>query len=273
MLRLTPPVFTILRHLIEEATGIRYELDDIDLVLEKIRPRLEEHELDSVLDYYYFLRYDAGGAAEIEKLTELLVVNETYFYRERAQLDTLVSEILPPCVARSPRRRARVWSAACSTGEEPLTLAMMLADAGMLEAVDILATDLSRRVLAKAAEGVYGGRSFRSLPPSAEKYFAPREGTTKSVRADLRAAIRWERLNLLDEPAVLAAGHFDAILCRNVLIYFADPTVQSVAHSLTRALAPGGVLLIGASESLLRFGTELECSELGGAFFYRKPLG
>ena len=267
-LPITPQVFAILSSYIEEHTGIHYDLDEMGLLADKISARATEAQFESLLDYYYFLRYDAAGPAELDSLIDAVVVNETYFFRETEQLKALLDIVLQPLLKTGAR--PRIWCAAAATGEEPLTLAMMLDERGLLPRVEIVASDISVRALARAREGQYGARSMRSLPAGVEGRWLAVEGARAEVRADLRRAVDWRRVNLVDPPAVAALGVFDAIICRNVLIYFDERTTRGVVGRLGDALRPGGHLLVGASESLLRFGTRLSCEERGGAFFYRK---
>jgi len=272
-LPLSPPVFSILSGLIEARAGLHYAPADQGLLAEKVSERALEAGFDSLLDYYYFLRYDPAGPAALDALIEALTVHETYFFREHEQLRALVDGVI------APRLRAgqplRVWSAACSTGEEPLTLAMMLAERGLAVGkggVELVASDISQRVLERAQRGEFTRRSLRALPPGVDGRFldvAP-GGERATVRPELRETVRWQRVNLVDAAQVEALGGFDVILCRNVMIYFSDETARRVVESLTRALRPGGHLLVGTSESLLRFGTQLQCEEKGGAFFYTK---
>ncbi len=167
-----------------------------------------------------------------------------------------------------------MWCAACSTGEEPHTIAMMLDERGLLGRVEIVASDISARVLAKARKGTYSGRSLRALgDASRARHFVELGDGTVRVHDHVLAAIRWEQVNLLDAARVEALGVFDAILCRNALIYFRDAGVLRVVERFAASLRPGGVLLVGASESLLRYGTIFECEERGGAFFYRMGEG
>lgn len=266
-LPLSSAVFTILSGLIEERLGIFFSPQDADILAEKASPRALECGFDSLLDYYYYLRYDAGAAEELERLAEALVVNETYIGRELDQLTALVDLLLPPILAE--RDKVRIWSAACSTGEEPFTLAGMLHDRGLLPRVELLASDLSQRVLTIAKNGRFSGRSLRALPPAAEGWLE-RDGTAARAKPELLRAVHFRQLNLSDRQAVQRMGKVDVVLCRNVLIYFRDSMVKSVVDSLASTLLPGGYLLIGASESLLRFGSPLHCEEHGGAFFYRK---
>lgn len=266
-----PQVMAILARLVEERVGLHYGPDDWALLADKITPRAVDAGFDSLLDYYYFLRYDPGGEAEFEALLENLVVRETYFFREADQLRILADELVPGLIAAG--LRPRIWSAACSTGEEPLTVAMLLQDRGLLEHVDLVASDISPQALEHARAGRFGSRSLRALPPGVEGRWIEVRSERAAVRRDLIEAIQWRRVNLLDTEAVEALGLFDAVVCRNVLIYFNDVTIRRVVDNLARALRPGGRLLVGASESLLRFGTALQCEERRGVFFYTKVGG
>ena len=269
-LPLSAPVFTILGALIEERAGLHYRADDLELLRDKISSRAELMGFDSLLDYYYFLRYDAGGSAELDALVEALVVHETYFFREADQLRVLFSSLL----ARRFTQEApvRIWCAASATGEEAYTMAMMLADAGLLSRTRIVASDISERALAKAKSCEFSPRSVRMLPPGGEPRWIRRDGDRVRVDRALCDAIEWRRVNLIDAAAVTALGPFDAVVARNVLIYFSDQTVRQVVAGLGNALLPGGLLLVGASESLLRYGTALACEEHGSAFFYRRVV-
>jgi chemotaxis protein methyltransferase CheR len=267
-LPLSPQVFVILAALIEQRAGLHYEPADRELLADKVSAKALEAGFESLLDYYYFLRYDPAGEAGLESLVDTLLVHETYFFRDPLPLEVLSDE-----VARAVRagRRPRIWCAACSTGEEPLTLAMMLHQRGVLGGVSLLATDYSQRVLERARLGEHNLRSMRALPAGIEGRYLEVVNGRPVVRSELLVAVEWRRLNLMDADAIAALGTFEAILCRNVLIYFKDETARRVVDSLTRALAPGGTLLVGTSESLLRFGTALLCEERGGAFFYTRP--
>lgn len=267
-LELTPQLFAIFSGLVETACGLHYGPQDRDLFGTKLAAYAVELGYDSLLDFYYRLRYDDPDKVELQRLAESLVVHETYFFRELEPLRQLATYYLPEVIAR--RGRARVWSAACATGEEPLTLAMLLDSSGILDRVEIIASDLSEAAVAKARSGKHGRRSLRDDPPPDLARYVDRGTTAVAVTSRLSAAIQWRTLNLLDDPAIEALGTFDAILCRNVLIYFRDEQVVRVVGRLSRSLAPGGVLAVGVSESLLRFGTSLVCEERGNAFFYRR---
>lgn len=266
-LPLPPAVFSILSGLIEEQLGLFFSEADAPILADKVTPRAIELGFDSLLDYYYYLRYDAGAARELEQLADALVVNETYIGRELSQLTVLVDTLLPRLLTGRPR--VRIWSAACSTGEEPITLAGLLDDHGLLPQVELIASDVSERALTRARAGEFSGRALRSPPPAAQRWLNF-SGATARARPDLLQSVSFRRINLNDREAVQRVGPVDVIICRNVLIYFRDSRIRHVVQSLCDALEPGGYLLVGASESLLRFGGAFRCEEHGGAFFYRK---
>jgi chemotaxis protein methyltransferase CheR len=265
----SPAIFSILSSLVEERTGLHYGANERELFFERVQGRALEAGFDSLLDYYYFLRYDPAAAVEMRALAEALVVNETFFFREIEPLRVIVARLLAPAVREG--RRPRVWSAACSSGEEPLTLAMLLADAGLLGDVEIVASDISDRVLARAKAGRYSPRAVRDGFDEhlASSFLTKQSSGEWLVARALIDAVQWRRVNLTERDAVAALGRFDVILCRNVLIYFSDETTTRVLRSLGDALQPSGALFVGVSESLLRFGTFLTCEERDRVFLYR----
>lgn len=277
---LSPQLFAILSSLVEEHLGLHYGPDDRALFGDKITARAAAAGFDNPLDYYYFLRYDPAAAAELDALADALVVGETYFFRELDALCAAVEHVVAPAIAA--RGRARIWCAGCATGEEPLSLAMLLERSGLRGRSEIVATDVSARALQRAREADYGPRSLRALPPNpTPSGFDARLGAVVDasivqhggrvrVARSLVGAIDYRQLNLLDDSAVAALGTFDLVLCRNVLIYFADTTVTNVVGAIAKVLRQDGRLIVGASESLLRFGTALRCQERGGAFLYAK---
>ncbi|HEY4393053.1 MAG TPA: CheR family methyltransferase [Polyangia bacterium] len=261
-------VFSILSGLVAEHAALHFDVSHLPLFADKVGERAVEAGFDSLLDYYYFLRYDPGGRAELDVLIESLVVNETYLFRELPPLELMVTDLVAPAVDAG--RRPRIWCAACSTGEEPHTIAMLLAARGLLERVELVASDISAAALARAQSGRLARRSLRQpLPRFAERWVDSNEDGL-SIRPRLTEAIEWRRINLLDETAIAALGAFDAIVCRNVLIYFADATSGRVVERLAQSLRPGGALFVGISESLLRFGGSLVCEEKNGVFLYKR---
>jgi chemotaxis protein methyltransferase CheR len=269
-LRASPPVFAILSALVEDYAGLHYSLADQHFFTDKVAARALEVGFDSLLDYYYFLRYDPGGRAEMEKLIEALVVGETFFFREVEPLRVIVSHLVLPMIEAGGR--PRIWSAACASGEEPLTLAMLLAEAKALFKVDIVASDISGRALERARGGRFGRRSLRDSPDRGlvRQWIKEEPNGTFSVPSSLIDAIQWKRINLCDAAETAKVGPCDIVLCRNVLIYFNDETLVRVLGNLSQALVRDGALFVGVSESLLRFGTHFTCEERNQVFFYRK---
>ena len=270
MLPLSPQVFSLMAALIEDRAGLFYAPADSALLASKLSGRATELGFDALLDYYYFLRYDPAGNEECERLVEALVVHETYFFREESSLRALIEHCIAPRVRDG--RRVRLWCAACATGEEPVTLAVMLAQRDLLDSVDIVATDISAPALERARAGCYGKRAMRVVDAShaSVAHLIRAENDRVVVDPRLLARIDWRQVNLIDDPAVMALGRFDVIVCRNVLIYFRDDMVRQVVTTLAGALVADGVLQVSVSESLMRFGSALTCMELGGSFFYQR---
>ena len=260
----------LLRDLIHGKTGLFYEDDRLGLLLDRLSPLVLERGFDSMLDYYYLLKYDEGTADDWMRAVDALSVQETYFWRELDQVRALVDVIVPRLVA-ARRRPLRIWSIPCATGEEPLSLAMALNEAGWFgrAAIEIHASDASRAALQRAAAGLYGERAFRQLPQTLrEKYFV-REGSQSRVAADLYARVTsWSRVNAVSRDEVAARGTWDVIFCRNLFIYFDSPTVQRVVGTFAERMPDGGYLCVGAAESLLRLHTPFELEDVGGAYVY-----
>jgi len=264
-------VFVILRDIIRERIGVSFEDDKRDLLAFKLSDRIRALGLTTFLDYYYLLKYGPGEEDEWSRLTDALSVQETYFWREFEQVRALVDVLVPQHDA-ARRGPIRIWSAACATGEEPLSIAMALKEAGWFDRADIevWASDASAAALEKAQNGVYRERSFRVLPPALrEKYFSPVQAGWKVAR-ELHTRIRYVRANLLepDDTKLLASASF--VFCRNVFIYFSAATLARVVRSFADRMPRPGHLFVGASESLLRVTTAFELEEIGGAFVYVK---
>ena len=264
-------VLLLLSSLVEEYAGLHYEVEERGAFADRVSGRAVEAGFASLLDYYYVLRYDPNGPQELARLVEELVIGETYFFRELEPLRVAVSKFLAPKVALG--KRPRIWSAACATGEEPATVAMLLAQDGLLGKVELVASDISERSLERARRGQWSRRSLREVPSPALVARWMREDAEgrPCVSPELHRHIDFRRINLTDASQVAAVGPCDVILCRNVLIYFRDEMASKVVENLSRNLQPDGALFVGVSESLMRLGTGLSCEEHDRVFFYRKP--
>jgi chemotaxis protein methyltransferase CheR len=217
---------------------------------------------------------------EWESLIPLVTIKESYFFRAPQQFDVIRQRILPELVkARSASRQLRIWSAACARGEEPATLAMLLADEPMLTGWSwtIVATDLDEEALAGARIGLYGERAVSQVPPDLLARWFSRRGKLYELDAGLRSRIVYQSLNLAHGPFVLPYGELDLVLMRNVLIYFRRPLQRWIISQVARLLTPEGYLFLGASETLWQIQDELESVDLGPCFAYRhraaRPAG
>jgi chemotaxis protein methyltransferase CheR len=203
-----------------------------------------------------FHRLLADTESARSELVDALTVGESYFFRENAQIEFIRHRVLPDLLARRPPgHRLRIWSAGCAAGEEPYTLAMVVREQGLAGRTTILGTDASPRRLAAARRGRYTPWALRSTPALSVAAYFQRQDNSFVLSPAIREAVDFRLLNLAAEtwPSASSGIHgFDLILCRNVLIYFTDPVVQSVATRLLAALAPGGWLCLGAADPALR---------------------
>lgn len=262
--------YATLSELIRARLGMHYDESKQFLLQGRLQTRLLKCRMTDFASYAAHLQRSPDRDTEWDEIASLLCNNETYFFRERAQLDVLAGEVFDAALRAG--RPLRVWSAACSTGEEPLTLAMQLLETGRASAanVRIAASDLSLKALAKAAEGFYRELSFRATPPQMiQRYFKARDSGFV-INDEVKRLVEYGRRNLLDDRAVAAAGPVDAIFCRNVLIYFDKPTQKRVVESLARALRPNGYLFLGHAESVMRLTDAYEPVVTPKAIYYRK---
>jgi chemotaxis protein methyltransferase CheR len=270
-----PEEFRLLRELIQDHCGLWFRDESAYLLERRLSPRLQFHGLASYGEYYRYLRYDLARKAELETAAELLTTNETYFWREPQQLRAFGDEILPILAQQNgAERRLRVWSAGCSTGEEAYTIAIMLSRSGLFDGweLDVLGTDISRRVLGVARAGTYGPHAFRSAEgESLKPWFTRAEDGKVTVRPAVRELVTFAHLNLLDANALAVVGRVDVVFCRNVMIYFDLATRKRVTSSLHQKLRDGGFLLLGHSESLLNVTADFELVHLKNDLVYRKP--
>lgn len=271
-LGLSPSAFGLLRDLIHERTGLFYDDGKRDMLANRIAPRVIELGFPSFLDYYYLLRYDEAAAEEWPQLMDALSVPETYFWREIDAVRALVDTIVPQWAAANPGAPIRIWCAACASGEEPLTVAMALSEAGWLERAPIVieASDASPAAIAAARRGLYRERSFRTLPAELrERYFSPAPGGWQMCDT-LHSAVRWDVVNLRESAAV--ARHADApfVFCRNVFIYFSRDSIAATVREFARHMPPQGHLFLGVAESLVRLTDAFVLREIDGAFVYVK---
>lgn len=263
--------FQLLRDLIKENIGIYYDENKKDLLADKLTPLALERGFTNFLDYYYFLKYDPEGKEEWDKISDALSVQETYFFRELDQLKALVDFIVPSLYEEGVRS-LKIWSAGCATGEEPLSIAMLLNEKNWFLKlnIEIYATDISVSALEKAKRGVYRERSLRNLPSHLiNKYFTKEENGFR-ISSEIHKKVLWQRANLVKEEEIKDFAKSDIIFCRNVFIYFEDSTIQKIVEVFEQNMKNPGYLFVGVSESLIRFKHSFNLEIIGGAFVYVK---
>lgn len=228
-----------------------------DRVRFRLKDRLEARAMTSFLEYYRFLVLSPRAGEELPFLAEALTNNETYFFRERYQLDWYFAEVLPRQNSSRPAGEpVRVLSAGCSSGEEAYSLSIVHHEnqfRSLGRPLEIHAVDLNPTRIRQAEQAEYEGLSFRATSAEAkERYFGtmPKDGRLR-VKAWLKAPVKFQVLNLMELPGAFPEAHFDAVFCRNVLIYFSEATMQRACALFHRVLRPRAPLFLGHSESLL----------------------
>lgn len=249
--------FARLRSLIYAQSGITLSTDKKTMLELRIKRRLRSLELESYSQYCDYLFGQHGQKNEIVHLLDVVTTNKTDFYREPAHFDYLVEKALPDLTARNASGRdLLIWSAGCSTGEEPYTLAIVLTEYGLTHPgfrFMVLATDLSTTVLEKARLGVFTSEAVRPVPMDLRKryFLRGRDPESNRVRVvpELRKLVEFRHLNFKDADFDMAEKA-DVIFCRNVIIYFDRPTQEHILQKLTRQLVPDGYLFVGHAEAL-----------------------
>jgi len=272
-LDLPDDVFRLLRDAIYRRTGIWFADASKYLLQKRLSPRARELNFESLQKYYYFLQYDPRADTEFDEIYDLVTTKETYFFREPAQLAAFVDEIVPDVLSRKTVRKIRVWSAGCSTGEEPYSIAMLLQESRYFDRAgfEIFASDLSQQVLVRARKGQYRETAFRATDPTLrDKYFTREPDGSWRIRDEIRNRVSFGRLNLYDEPRVALLGTVDVIFCRNVIIYFDDSSKRTVINNFYNRLTDGGYLLLGHSESLISLSTQFKLKHLKNDMVYQK---
>ena len=269
--------YEFIRELVYNHSRINLGPDKKELVSARLGKRLRATNLTSIGDYCRFLQ-DETSAEELSHLIDAISTNHTYFFREPAHFDFLTQKAIPEMIVRRAKERwptFNLWSAACSTGEEPysvaITLEQHLGEASPPWPWRIEATDISHRVLQRARVGVYKEEAVRNVPPALQrscfqKGFGPQEGNYR-VKSSLQENVTFRQLNLLEGPPPFR-DPFHIIFCRNVMIYFDRPTQEELVRKLGRLLVPGGYLFVGHAESLSGIKHELE---LISTAIYRRP--
>ena len=267
--------FDRFREFFYRKTGIQFEGSKRYFVDKRLLERMEATGHATFREYFMMLRFEPGSE-ELQLLTNLMTVNETYFFREEYQFQCLVKSILPELVRRkTDRSPIRIWVMPSSTGEEAYSIAISILESwpGISEwDIEIVASDIDTHVLAEARKGLYSPRSVQQLPPALlRKYF--RHGPQGfQLSEDIRSSVEFTRVNLNEVRDTMGYRNFDVVFCRNLLIYFDDKSRQAAAETFFDAMVPGGFICLGHSESMSRVSSLFKVRKFPEAIVYQKPI-
>jgi chemotaxis protein methyltransferase CheR len=258
--------------LIHETTGLFFGENSRYFLEKRIETRVGAVGGVAARDYLNYLRFDTHRDEEWDQLVALITTTETYFMREERQLRCFQRDILPLLRQRAGGQKIRIWSAGCSSGEEPYTLAMLVKDSGLPEdSVDIYATDINTRALSRAKEAVYGESAFRVVDRAfKDRWFVACGSGKYQLREEVRQRVTFSRFNLFDMDRYALLPTFDVIFCRNVIIYFDLDSKVKVILRFFEKLRSGGFLMLGHSESLISITDKLKLVHLPGDLVYIK---
>jgi chemotaxis protein methyltransferase CheR len=271
--------FGLFQELLIETCGIQFEEDRSQSLQDALLERLQHRGYDSYQEYYNLLKFHPEGRLEIRELLDLITIGETYFFRNRAQFNVLMKFVLPEIIQRKEHaqdRCMRIWSAGCSRGDEPYSIAIAIMEVlpSLNEwRISILGTDINRNGLACAKEAIYGEKDIVHLPKEyLDKYFKV-QGSTYLLHPDVRKLVQLEYHNLVKDPFIdERMQNIDLIFCRNVTIYFNGKTTQQVIENFYNCLTEEGYLFLGHTETLWQIPNKFERVEFPQTFIYRKRL-
>ncbi len=274
-IQITDEDFQQFREYFYRRTGIYFDDGKRYFVDRRLVERIQANGDIQFRRYFTFLRFQASGA-EFQTLTNLMTVNETYFFREASQLRCLVESILPEILERKrPGEPIRIWCVPSSSGEEPYSIAIHLSETWPELArwdVEITASDIDTDILAAAARGVYSRRSVQNVPaPWLAKYFDCLGDDGYALRDTIKDAITFTQVNIADVQQTRGYRGFDVIFCRNLLIYFDDLSRRKAAEMFFDALLPGGFICLGHSESMSRITPIFRVRKFPDNIVYQRP--
>lgn len=245
---------------IKRKTGIDLSLYKEAQMKRRLTSLYEKRGYKNFTEYFEAIHKDKGL---LEEFLDRMTINVSEFYRNARRWEVLEKKIFPQLLAEN--KRLKIWSAACSTGEEPYSIAMVLSSHIPLNEISILATDLDKGVLERAKVGVYPERSIKEVPPAILKKYFEQDGQFFQVKDEIKRTVTFRQHNLLEDRY---DSGFDLIVCRNVMIYFTEEAKDLIYMNFSKALRPGGILFVGSTEQIFnpeRYGFESE-----DTFFYRK---
>ncbi len=267
--------FTRMAKIIYDRSGIHFPDTKKYIIESRLSLRVAELEMEDFDQYISYLTMGPYQTEEFQEMFNRITINETSFFRNDAQLDVFESKILPDLLeARASKKRLRIWSAACSTGEEPFTIAMLLhRTLGVRLSdwrIEILGTDISEKALNVAQGGKYNSYAVRTTPSLMKDRYFKEEGRDFILNDTIRSMVNFEKHNLKDRMAARRHGTWDVIFCRNVLIYFDDEMKREVVSMFDKQLESDGTLFIGHSERIKSLTDTFEQLPIPQGFCYQK---
>lgn len=250
---MTPQDFELMSALVRERSGLVLSEDKAYLLESRLTPITRKHGLKTLEELVAAVKTKRDETL-IGDIVEAMTTNESLFFRDTNPFDQLRDLVLPQLLeARKASKRIRIWSAACSSGQEPYSIAMLIKEAGATFAswnIEIVATDLSQEMLTRARSGIYSQFEVqRGLPITLLVKYFKQDGDKWEIDPALRSMVTYKPFNLLDDPASL--GRFDIVMCRNVLIYFDQETKRQVLGRISNVMEPDGALYLGGAETVL----------------------
>ncbi|MBI5189436.1 MAG: protein-glutamate O-methyltransferase CheR [Nitrospirae bacterium] len=274
LMDLPEDVFRLLRDYIRDYCGMYFDDNSKYLLQRRLTRRVRLHQFKSFKDYYHFLTYDRRKEEELVEVIDSLTTNETYFFREEAQLKAFTDEIVPEIAKRKEDRTLRIWSAGCSTGEEPYTIAMLLMEKGYCPGwdIEIIGSDINQKVLGSARRAIYKKSAFRTTDDRRlARFFKEDSPGNYKIADEVRKMVSFSYLNLFDPYKLSFLKDFDLIFCRNVIIYFDMDSKKKLVETFYNKLVPGGYLLLGHAESLMNISAAFKLVHLTNDMVYQKP--
>ncbi|MBD3258851.1 protein-glutamate O-methyltransferase CheR [candidate division GN15 bacterium] len=275
-IEMTLDEFKMIRDFIHEKSGIFFAENKMYLVKNRLQKRMAELNMKTVRDYFYHVKYDVS-LKEFNRLMVLMTTNETSFFRNEPQLLCFAEEVLPLILEEKSKAKGaktlRIWSAGCSTGEEPYTLAIIILEHLKGRSgwnVEILANDISEDVLAKARRGEYTGITLRNIKPDILNRYFTKQDDRYRVKPEVKALVKFSHMNLNDPRRITVMNKMDAIFCRNVMIYFSEDVKRDLVRGFFNALNPGGYFYIGHSETLHGISKAFKLVYFKNALVYQK---
>ncbi len=275
---LSDTLFYQIRDFIYQKSGIYFPENKKYLLESRLKQRLSALNLDNYEEYFHKLN-NGFAREELHRLFDAITINETYFFRNEAQLNALRQLVIPeliPKAMQSPTKSIRLWSAACSSGEEAYTLALIMKEEFLPKypglRAEVLGTDINTQVLDVAQKGIYREYAVRKVPPRYLNKYFQKQGTYYAIHPEIKQMVRFAHVNLFDQFAMKRIQNVDVIFCANVLIYFDEKSKRKVVSYLYDSLKPNGYLFLGYSESLHGISHAFKPIHFEKTMVYKKEL-